>query len=220
MSHEDSKKVTKRPMSLLLTEGCTDQIFYDSIKASHLANCRVTVRDLHGLYNVNVKVIKHILDYVQHHRDETVRVYCCLDRESRYGNIPGFDIKTILKYVKDANVTSVLSVDLITATQQIESWFFHDIDGIFKYLEVPKAQRNVRAFGRPEKFSYKDIQKLFERYGKTYAKGKRAENFINNLDNGKIVRSCKELREGIQLIQSQAGDLTNRLFPAKKPIDN
>lgn len=215
MPHEDSKRAFKRPMSLLLTEGCTDQIFYVSIKVSHLVNCRVTVRDLHGLRNVNVKVIDQIFDYVQHHRDETVRVYCCLDRESRYGNIPGFDIERILKCVKDENVTSVLSIDLITATQQIESWFFYDIEGIFKYLKVPKSQRNVRAFGTPEKFSYKDLQRLFERYSKTYAKGKRAENFINSLDNDKIVRCCKELREGIQLIQSQADDLTNRLFPAK-----
>ena len=64
MPHEDSKKATKSPMSLLLTEGCTDQIFYVSIKVSHLANCRVTVRDLHGLRNANVKVIDQILDYV------------------------------------------------------------------------------------------------------------------------------------------------------------
>ena len=106
---------------------------------------------------------------------------------------------------------SVLSIDLMTATQQIESWFFYDIEGIFKYLEVPKSQRNARTYGTPEKFNYKDLQRLFERYGKTYAKGRRAANVINSLDNDKIVRSCKELREGIQLIQSQAADLTNHL---------
>lgn len=110
-----------------------------------------------------------------------------------------------------------LSVNLIKATQQIESWFFYDIEGIYIYLKVPKSQRKRNAYQPPERFGYRDLQRLFEKYGKTYMKGKRAESFINKLDIEKIVCNCKELREGIQLIQSQAGDLTNHLFPEKKP---
>ena len=146
----------------------------------------------------------------------TQHAYCCFDRESRYGEVPGFDIKKIKKYVNDAKLKSVLSIDLITATQQIESWFFYDIEGIYVYLKVPKSHRRLNAFRPPEKFDYRDLQRLFERYGKTYMKGKRAESFINKLDIKKIVCNCKELREGIQLIQSQAEDLTNHLFPEKK----
>ena len=208
MSQEDGNEVIKRPVSLLLAEGSTDEIFYKKVKISHLRDCRATVRELHG---------DQIVGYIQAHKDEVIRVYCCLDRESRYGEVPGFDIKKIEKYIKDGNLTSVLSIDLITATQQIESWFFYDIEGIYVYIKVPKSKRSLNTFRPPEKCGYRDLQRLFERYGKTYTKGKRAESFIKKLDVDKIVCTCKELREGIQLIQSQAGDLTNHLFPEKKP---
>ncbi|HUT45860.1 MAG TPA: DUF4276 family protein [Sedimentisphaerales bacterium] len=217
MSQEDGKEVIKRPVSLLLAEGSTDEIFYKKVKISHLRDCRATVRELHGLRNINAKVIDQIVGYIQAHKDEVIRVYCCLDRESRYGEVPGFDIKKIEKYIKDGNLTSVLSIDLITATQQIESWFFYDIEGIYVYITVPKSKRSLNTFRPPEKCGYRDLQRLFERYGKTYTKGKRAESFIKKLDVDKIVCTCKELREGIQLIQSQADDLTNHLFPKKKP---
>jgi len=216
MSQEDGKEVIKRPVSLLLAEGSTDEIFYKKVIISHLMDCRTTIRNLHGLRNINAKVIDQIVGYIQKHRDEVIRVYCCLDRESRYGQVPGFDIKKIKKYIQDENLNSVLSIDLIRATQQIESWFFYDIEGIYVYIRVPKSQRKLNAFRPPEKFGYRDLQRLFERYEKTYSKGKRVESFINKLDIKKIVCNCKELREGIHLIQFQAGDLTNHLFPEKK----
>ena len=61
MSHEDGKEVIKRPVSVLLAEGCTDEIFYKKVKTLHLEDCRVTVRDLHGLHNVTIKVIDKII---------------------------------------------------------------------------------------------------------------------------------------------------------------
>ena len=75
MSQEDGKEVIKRPVSLLLAEGSTDEIFYKKVKISHLMDCRATVFDLHGLYNINVKVIDKIVGYIQAHRDEIIRVY-------------------------------------------------------------------------------------------------------------------------------------------------
>lgn len=107
MSQEDGKEVIKRPVSLLLAEGSTDEIFYKKVKISHLLDCRATIRGLCGLRNVNAKVIDRIIGYVQSHKDEVIRVYCCLDRESRYGEVPGFDIKKIEKYIKDENLKSV-----------------------------------------------------------------------------------------------------------------
>jgi len=216
MSQEDGKGLIKQPVSLLLAEGSTDEIFYKKVKISHLRDCRATVCDLHGLYNINVKVINKIVGYIQAHRDEVTRVYCCLDRESRYREVPGFDIRKIKKYIKDENLKSVLSVDLIRATQHIESWFFYDIEGIYAYLKVQRSRRRLNAFRPPEKFGYRDLQRLFERYGKTYSKGRRTKSFINKLNIEKIVCNCKELGEGIQLIKSQAGDMTNHLFPGKK----
>ncbi len=201
-------------MSLLLAEGATDEVFYLLVKGSFLADCRCTVRELGGLFNVNRKIINEILRCCNNHTDDLFRVYCCLDRESRDGTTPGFDVGTIVKYVRDNDLRQVLSVDVILATQQIESWFLYDIEAIYKHLKVPRAKRNPRRYQPPEKFTYKDLQKLFERYGKAYNKGRRAANFISNLDLNRIAKQCAELRDGIALIKSQAEDRSNHLFPA------
>lgn len=214
MVREDQSNLTRKPISFLLAEGDTDEIFYKRIKNDFLSGCRITVENMHGLYNINLKIINRIVDYSRKHKDEKIRVYCCLDRESRYGQVPEFDIKKIKKYVKGENIRAILSIDLIRATQQIESWFFCDIDGIYKFLKVPVSKRNPKSFRPPEKFGYKQLQRLFERYNRTYTKGKRTENFINQLDIHKIASNCKELREGIGLIQAQSVDLTNHLFLA------
>jgi len=220
MVREDQVNLSKKPISLLLVEGDTDEVFYKRIKNDFLTGCRITVEKLYGLYNINAKVINRIVDYSRQHKDEKIRVYCCFDRDSRYGQIPEFDIKKIRKYVKDENIRTILSVNLIIATQQIESWFLYDIEGIYEYIKVPRSQRNPKAFRPPEKFGYRHLQRLFERYGKTYTKGKKAGNFINHLDTDKIVSNCKELHQGIKLIQSQADDLTNHLFLARNRKDS
>lgn len=217
MAKEGQQEITKRPISLLLVEGDTEEIFYCRVKDTFLTGCRSTVRkNLEGLFNVNKKVIGRIVDYLQGHTDEKIRVYCCVDRESRYGTVPGLDLKTVIKYIKDKNISSVLSINLIVATKQIESWFFYDLGTIYRFLKVPRAQRKSSAFKPPEKFGYKDLQRLFERYGKVYSKGKRSKNFIDHLDVKKIASDCKDLRKGIALIQSQANKSTNYLFPKRK----
>jgi len=220
MVREVQANLTKKPISLLLVEGDTDMLFYKRIKDNFIKECRVTIRNLQGIYNINKKVINSIVDYVQLHKDEKIRVYCCLDRDSRYGQVPEFDIKKIRKYVKDENIRTILSINLIIATQQIESWFLYDIEGIYEYIKVPISQRNPKAFRPPEKYGYRHLQRLFERYGKTYTKGKKAGNFINHLDTDKIVSNCKELRQGIKLIQSQTEDLTNHIFLARNREDS
>jgi len=214
MAKMDQANLPKKPISLLLAEGDTDEIFYRRIKNDFLIGFRITVENIRGLYNINLKIINRIVDYSRKHKDEQIRVYCCLDRESRYGQVPEYDIKKITEYVKDEKIRAILSINNVIATQQIESWFFYDIDGIYKFLKVPTKKRNSKAFQPPEKFGYKHLQRLFERYNKTYTKGKKAEYFINQLDINKIASNCKELREGIELIQAQANDLTNHLFSA------
>lgn len=205
MAKPQNKGSHEKHMSLLLVEGRTEVVFYKRIQDTLLRSCRSTIRDLEGLYNIDKKIISHIVDYAGIHEDEKIRVYCCLDRESRYGEVPEFNLEKIRKYIEDKQIENVLSIDLIKATQQIESWFLYDIEGIYTFLKVPTATRKPNAYKPPERFGSKDLQHLFERYNKIYSKGKRCENFINHLDIEKIVRECRELREGIKLIKSQAG---------------
>jgi len=180
----------ERPMSLLLVEGSTEVFFYERILSAFLTNCRTTIRDLEGLYNINKKIINHVVNYAEKHGNEKIRVYCCLDRESRHGDVPEFDIERIKKYIKDEQIENVLSVDLIKATQQIESWFLYDIEGIHTFLKVPNAKRKPNAYKPPEGFGCKDLRHLFEQYNKIYSKGKRCENFIT-LILGKLSGNAK-----------------------------
>lgn len=218
MGRKAETEVSKRPICLLLVEGHTEVSFYGLIKSHLLGECRVTIRNLEGLRNINAKIIEEIVNYTQRHGDERIKVYCCVDREGRYGEPPGFDIRRVKKWIKNEGIRVVLSIDAIRATQQVESWFFYDIAGIYRFLKVPKVKRNPRTFRPPEKFGYKALQRLFERYGKTYTKGRRGENFINHLDIKKIASNCRELNDGIKLIKSHANDLTSYLFRGKTQV--
>jgi hypothetical protein len=197
---------SKPPVSLLLVEGDTDELFYKRIKDSHLTSegCRVIIRNLEGLFNINKKVVNDVVGYCYKHPDELVRVYCCLDRESRTGKVPGLDLKTVIREIDARNVQSVLSINTIIATQQVEIWFFWDMVTIYKYLEVPRARRKKNAYRPPEKYTYHDMIKLFRKWNKVYNKGKRGKHFIDQLDLGRIIRNCSELSKGIELIKKQS----------------
>jgi len=187
-------------LSVLLAEGQTDAVFYDMVKEHFLkAHCAVKIEHIEGLRNVNDKVLDAL---TTKNTDRQVRAYCCLDRESRYAKTPEFDLKFIRSELKSANITNVLSVDQIIATQMIESWFFHDIMGIFKYLKVPKANRNPKAYRPVEQFRANDLNELFRRYDKVYSKGDRARHFIESLDVKLIYDQCKVLKEGVELIRN------------------
>jgi hypothetical protein len=185
-------------LTVLLVEGPTEEIFYGRVKAEHLDHaCSVKIECIEGLYNVNTKILQAL---TTKHKDQRVRAYCCLDRESRYASVPVFDLGFIRRDLRQKGASNVLSVDAIIATRMIESCFFYDVAGIYAHLRVPRAQRQPKKYRPPEKFCVEDLKDLFRRYGKNYIEGDRAENFINKLDLKKIVRECASLRDGINLI--------------------
>jgi len=204
VARAQGKGSTKSPISLLLVEGDTDVIFWTRIKAAYLNEFRITISNLEGNFNINKKVLCKVDGFCETHSDEHVRVYCCLDRESRYGKVPEFNLRTIRREIQERNIRSVLSVDAIIATQQIESWFFWDIETIYTYLPVPRSHRRINAYRPPERYTYHDMVKLFREYNKTYKKGKKCQYFIDQLNVDRIIENCKELREGIELIQRNA----------------
>jgi len=211
-----SEKHGDEPLSLLLVEGDTEKVFYERVKGQCLKDLRrVKLEQIKGLFNVNKKILAKIKGK---YNNEIVRVYCCLDRESRYARTPGFDLKLIKVELKRSGAKNVLSINAIIATRMIESWFFYDLGNIYKFLRVPRAQRRANAYQPVEGYGVDDLKRLFRRYKKKYAEGKDARNFINCLDVERITRGCNELRKGINLIQSRAGDLTNHLFRGKRQV--
>ena len=212
MARESRRGTIHNPISLLLVEGETDEIFYNRVKSEILTNIRSTTENLRGLYNINRKIIEKIYRYSNNHPSDFIRVYCCIDRESRDKPPPEFELDVIKKNIQEQSLTKVLSIDSLLANKQIESWFFYDIDNIYRFLRTPRAQRNLNAFNPPSSFGYKNMQRLFERYNKTYFKGRRSGYFIQQLELQKICSDCPELRDGLTLIRNQADSLDNHLF--------
>lgn len=194
-----------RQVALLFVEGDTEEEFYKCLLTRYLANAPKAVINLHGNSNIHRKILSGADVFLQKHKDCSVRIYCCIDREGRDHN-PPLDIVALRDSLRaDRDFSRVLSADAIVATQMIESWYFHDIEGIFKFLKVPRSERNPAKFTPPEKFTHIHLARLFERYGKVYIKGRKSANFINNLDLAKIHAGCAELRNGLELIVRQAG---------------
>ena len=215
MSKRRTAKAHNKPVSLLVLEGDTEQIFYPIIRDKFLKGIRIELRNIKGRGNVNKDVLCEIYKYTYNNRDDAVRVYCCVDTERQKRTATPLELDIMREQVKLRKLRFVLSVDLLSADPEIESWFFYDIEGIYKFLGAKTSQRNVKKYSNPKNLCKKNLQRLFHRFEKEYLPGERAANFINHLDIDKIVTKCKELRDGIALIQSQATDLTNNLFPSK-----
>lgn len=215
MGKRRTAKIRNRPVSLLVLEGDTEQVFYSIVRDRFLKGVRLELRDIKGRGNVNKDVLREIYKYIYNNRDDLVRAYCCVDTERQKRTATPFELDFIREQVKIRKLSHVLSVDVILADPEIESWFFYDIEGIYKFLGAKTSQRNVKKYSNPKNLCKGDLQELFHRFGKEYLPGKRAMNFINHLNIEEIVSKCNELREGIELIQLQADDLTNHLFPVR-----
>jgi hypothetical protein len=195
------RKKAQKEIALILVEGETEIEFYDKVCSIYLRNVAKKVRNLHGNFNIHGKVLDNIYTHIENNRRTKVRVYCCIDRENRYEH-PPLDLSVIKKCIEadDMLRINVLSVDEIVATQMLESWLFHDVEGIFKFLRVQRKKRNAKRYKTIERLTDEDLSNLFRRYGRIYIKGKRCQNFVDNLDIKKIFDRCKELRDGINLI--------------------
>ena len=110
------------------------------------------------------------------------------------------DLAFIRRQLKEDGASNVRGVGSIIATQMIESWFFHDLEGIYNFLRVPKSQRKRNAFRPVEKYRGRDLKMLFQAHGKAYAEGERAKHFIESLDIVKIYNGAKALRLGVEAI--------------------
>lgn len=202
----------QKEVALFFVEGDTEEEFYSIVFREHLPGIPKSVVNVNGIYNIHRKVLGKTEAFLHSHKDKVVRIYCCIDRESRDHN-PPLDIDELRVSFKEIRgFKRVLSADAIIATQMLESWFFHDIEGIYKFLRVPTKDRNPAKFAPPEKFTHIHLAKLFERFGKTYIKGHKCANFISNLDIAEIYKKCRELREGLELIKQQKGSPKKELL--------
>ena len=132
--------------------------------------------------------------------DRYFRVFICLDRESRYGLAP-IDFDTVRQELKSCGGISFKNIDLFEAVQDIESWFFHDIEGIFQHLRLDRAHRIPQKYRPVERLNNVDMSNLFKLAGREYRKGFASQNFTDGLDLQKIRAGSSVLERFIHRMQ-------------------
>ncbi len=211
MTKRAKARFNGNPVSLLVLEGDTEQVFYPQIRDRYLQGIRIELRNIKGRGNVNKDVLSEIYKYTYVNENDLVRAYCCVDSEMNKRSATPLDLELMCHQARNRGMIQVLSVDEIVADPDIENWFFYDIEGIRRFLGARRSQLSAKRYANTRNLNKKDLQHLFSRFDKAYVPGRRTANFINSLDLETIVSCCRELREGIKLVQSQAGDLTDHI---------
>lgn len=187
---------------LFLYEGETEKEFYKAIFEKYIAprSIRINYGNLRGVYDLNNKVeskIKAYLDNKDPKDYKNINVFIAYDREGDRNTDTLLNTDELEKnFIFDGS--RVKSINEIVATQDLESWLFNDLDGIYTFLKVPKSKRNLKAYPNCEMVTNRTLSTLFHKYKKHYQKGKRVANFINSLDLEKIYNSVPDLKNGIE----------------------
>ena len=82
----------------------------------------------------------------------------------------------------------------------LESLFFIDIDGIYKFVRAKKSLRKPSKYRNYRKLTHCDLSAVFKQFGHEYHKGVRCKGLVAALDLEKIA-TANELRLLIRCIQ-------------------
>ena len=180
-----------------MVEGDTEVLFYNQMKSIYFQKYRVKIINLKGNWNIDTKILDISSAFLTDHPDTQFVICICIDRDSRSGKAP-INMKRITNELNCYPNIQQNNIRLYEAVQDIESWFFHDIEGIYKFLHLPQKSLSgsvLRKYKPVEKLNHQDLSRLFKQSGKVYRKGYASENFINNLDIEKIRNNSKVLQE-------------------------
>jgi len=196
----------KNPNSILfLYEGETEKEFYKKIFELKLnrRDIKQNFGNLNGIFSLNEKVKSKIQSYLANsafNDYKSIHVFVAIDREGER-HIPCVLNKEVLLKEFSIKNTRIASINEIVATQDLESWFFYDLNGIYKFIKVPVKSRNLKAYPNIEKTNNRILSDLFHKYKKHYQKGKRAEGFIDSLDLNKIYDKVEELKKAFEIMR-------------------
>jgi hypothetical protein len=199
--------IESNPNSLLIIyEGETEAEFYKKIFEDKVParKIRRNYGNLKGNFSINKKTIDKIQSYLENNQFKSLKnihVFIAYDRDGPREKETQLDID----YLRGQFIykrSRIKSINEIIATQDLESWFFHDIEGIYTYLRVPKRKRKYNAYNNVEATNNRILSELFHRYNKHYQKGRRVEGFLNHLDLNKIFNKVIELNDAVVTINN------------------
>lgn len=187
------------------TEGEFYKIFFDKLPQRII---RLSPANLKGVYGLNNKVRSKIITYLKNLKYDdcnNIHVFVAYDREGDRSCSPSLDKQELKKEFVNCKNARISSINEIIATQDLESWLFNDLEGIYKFLKVPKSKRKMTAYPNTESVNNKHLSTLFHRYENHYQKGSKVEGFLKCLDMDKIYGSVTEIQQAVKLIKSLMG---------------
>ncbi len=182
----------QRTHLLMMVEGDTEIIFYALLKEKNFKGARTKPINLEGNWNIEMKVLEEASRHAESHPNVDFTIAICIDRESRSGKAP-----IRLDVVRESLVEykNIGDIHLFEAIQDIECWLFHDVEGIFEFIRLPRAKRDPAKYKPVEKLNHRALSGLFETMDKEYRKGKTSRHFLESLDLDKILAGSTVLRE-------------------------
>ncbi len=175
--------------ALILLEGETEEEFYKLLSEKYLDGVPKRFKQMHGNFNVNKKILDGIQSFSIDHPASTFDVYLCLDQDRR--GSPVYNRRCVLEEIVD--IENCLAINDVIAELMIESLFFIDIDGLYKFLRAKKTKRNPRKFSNFRIQTHRELDKLFQQFGKTYIKGHKVESLVQSIDLEKISSTAEEI---------------------------
>lgn len=191
-------------VAYFLYEGDTEEEFYKSIMEKFVRrDIKRYYKNLDGGSGINKEVIRHVSWFLQEHKDVKVFVYVFIDREGLRSHIPEFNNEVILgELAKYHKSKSLGCIEKIEAIRMIESWFFYDLDSICNYIGLICSKTLKSRYCTPEKFCNRDLSELFNKGSKGLRYKKGDKGFLRRLNIDIIYSKFKELKEGIERVNS------------------
>jgi len=200
MSKSSYKKpIRKKHIALILVEGETDEEFYKKLSDKKFKGISKKIKNLKGNFNINKKIVDESHKYSNNNPNNTFDVYVCIDQEKI--NIPPLNKQLVLTELR--LIPNFKKLYPVIAILMIESLFFIDIDGIYKFLRAKTTLRKPNKYKNFRRLIHQDLSKLFKQFNKTYYKGIRCRGFISALNLGKIINTAKELSRFVSIVKNR-----------------
>jgi hypothetical protein len=196
-------KVLRKKLVYIFLEGKTEDVFYKKITEKYLKSLPKKYKNLKTGTNINAQIVRNLYHFIEDssNSEYDLYVYAFIDREGARSDVSEFDASAILKELKKfVKTNAIKEIAAIEAIFMIESWFFHDLEGVCRYINLSYTETLKKNYSNAERFTSSHLSELFKK-GKVkrhYKKGE--ESFLNSLDIEKIYNNCSDLREGIQRI--------------------
>ena len=171
---------------VIFVEGDTEVDFYKKLvaylreKSGGRLRCKVDVKNVKGVGRYQSKVCRIFEKTIKvQYPGCKYKIALCYDSDVfEFSRKPPVDWAEITKLLKSKGADEVR---LVKAVRSIEDWFLYDLEGLRKFLKLPKKSKMTGYTGQ------KGLEKLFLKANKTYIKGVRCNGLIEALDLDVII---------------------------------